>query len=157
MTKGFTIIELLIVIAIIGVLAYVSLPMGLTFFRSQNVSSAREQLVELLNRARHNAILQKNDSAYGVYIDTMNGDLTSFTLYRGAAYGDNPSDDEVYEQAPNLTISTGDSSLVSGEINFSKLTGMPSATGTITIKNVNGGSNENRSVTIDYFGNATKN
>lgn len=158
MKKGFTLIELLIVIGMMTILAGFTMPVGMTFYRSQAVEGARSELIETLSRARHNAVLMKGDSRYGVLInpnDPVSGDLISFTLYKGASFDTRTEEDEdydeVYIQVPNLTISvSGSSDLLEGDINFSKLTGLTTATGTITI--THGSGSESRSIFIDNFG-----
>lgn len=156
MNKGFTLFELLLVIGVMGILAYLSMPIGFTFYRAQVVDSARGQLMETLSKARHNAVAQKYDSRYGVKINTIGGSLTDFTLYKGDAFNGLNYDstyNEVYSQTANLRITaTGSAALSGGDINFSKLVGTTTATGTITIINLDG--NETRSVLIDDFGNA---
>lgn len=152
MNKGFTLIELLLVIAIIALLSYLAVPIGMNFYRSQVVEGARGELIETLSKARRNAVLMKGDSRYGVVIDSIGGTLDSFTLYKGDEPGDNPDYDEVYNQAPGLSISaTGTDALENGDINFAKLSGLTEAMGTITITH-NGG--ESREILIDDFGNA---
>jgi prepilin-type N-terminal cleavage/methylation domain-containing protein len=156
MNKGFTLIELLLVIAIIAILSYLAVPIGMNFYRSQTVEGARSQLIESLGRARRNAVLMKADSQYGVKILSADGELTSFTLYKGEVYDSSRDEtyDEVYAQAPNMTISfSGTDELVSGDINFAKLSGATEAMGTITVTHDGG---ESRSIIIDDFGNAYK-
>ncbi len=145
--RGFTIIELLLVIATLALLSFLSVPVSLNFYRSQLVATSQNELLDALTRAQYNAKLQKADSRYGVYIDT-----NSFILYKGSVYGEDPSYDEVYIQPDVLSFSTsGSTAIQTNDINFLKLTGLTSATGTITITHTNGESGE---VIIDEFGNA---
>ncbi|MFA7252482.1 MAG: LamG-like jellyroll fold domain-containing protein [Candidatus Paceibacterota bacterium] len=126
--RGFTLIEILLVVGIAAGIFLLSAPYSLKFYQTQLVEEARNNLADTIQRARHNAILQKGDTDLGVSLADANG----YTLFRGSAYN-NPSDsDEVYTWTNGITIDTsnfGDSD----EIVFSKLTGQPSATGTITI------------------------
>lgn len=149
-------IELLIVIALMAILSTLAVPVSIKFYRTQLVSEAQGTLVDVLTRARQNAVLQKYDSRYGVWIEDLDspGTLETFTLYKGASFDEVGRDDdydEVYPQLEGLLISVdGTSDLDSGDINFAKLTGETSATGTITITHASGG--ESRSLTIDDFG-----
>ena len=151
--KGYTLIELLLVVGLIGILALFSVPIGINFYRSQLAEGSRTELIELLTRARRYAVLQKSDARYGVKIETSGGEISSFILYQGVDYDSrNDTLDETYSQVPNLEISySGSADLSLGEINFSKLAGTTTATGTITISHTYGGS---RAVFIDDFGNA---
>ena len=155
--RGFTLLELLLVIGILAIMSYLAVPISFTFYRSQVVDGARSELLEVLSRARHNAVLQEYDSRYGVYISPSplnGGALSTYTLYQGnSSTTRNQTYDEVYTETPNLTITaTGSTALVAGDINFSKLVGTTTATGTITIQY--NGATESRSVVIDSFGNA---
>jgi len=150
---GFTMMEFLLVVGIIAILSYMTVPLGINFYRSQVVETARTNLLEVLGKARQNAVLMKGDSRYGVLVDTMNGSLSTYTLYKGNSFGSKDDDfDEVYTQPPGITISAvGTSNLTSGDINFNKLSGTTNATGTITITHSGG---EARAIIIDIFGNA---
>lgn len=154
---GFTLIELLLVIGLTAILMSLTAPLGMRFYRSQMVESARTELIEILTKARHNAALMKGDSRWGVYItpDDLSSasDLVSFTFYRGNNYNEKESDyDEVYSQPANLEIyASGTNDLLVGDINFSKLSGTTTATGTITIRHSSG--SEARSILINNFGN----
>lgn len=161
MKRGFTLIELLLVIGIMAILAGLAVPITMNFYRSQSVEFARSQLIETLSRARHNAVLMKGDSRYGVYITpadiSSEQDLVSFTLYKGNDYASSQISDsdynEVYELPPNLIISAaGSDEIKAGDINFTKLFGLTPATGTITIRHGSGA--ESRTMIIDDFGNA---
>ncbi len=156
MKQGFTLMEILIVVAMIGILSYLAVPVSINFFRSQAVESARTDLIEILGRARHNALLQKGDKNWGVYIQDIDGTLSAVTLYKGNSYASRLSsatNDEKYDQVGNLSIkSSGSSHLASGDINFTKLTGYTNATGTLTINYTD--NSESRELIIDDFGNA---
>ena len=148
--------ELLIVIGMLAILSYLAVPVSITFYRSQVLDSERGDLISILMRARHNAVLQKYDSRFGVYIDDMGGNFVSYTLYRGDAYDALNHDtdyDEVYPANSGTSISAvGSTGIQTGDINFAKLTGLTSATGTITVSHNSGP--ESKSLLIDSFGNA---
>src|SRR3982751_3855257 len=106
MKKGFSLLEVLLVVGMMTLLAGFTAPLGFNFYRSQTVESARSQLLETLSKARQNAVLQKGDSRYGVKINTLDDNLSRFTLYKGSTFAGRDSDyDEVYEQTAGLSIS----------------------------------------------------
>ena len=59
--RGFSITELIVVIAMIGILSLLAVPSLATYWRTSSLSAGAEQLVSVLNRARHLAI-RTNDS-----------------------------------------------------------------------------------------------
>jgi uncharacterized repeat protein (TIGR02543 family) len=123
--KGFSLLEVLLIITIIVVIFSFSIPFSLKLYHTQLLEGARNDIVDVLQRAKHNAILQKNDSSFGVQIDAG---LDNFVLFQGASYADRvQSLDEVYDLLPGIAV------FGPAEIVFSKLTGLPSVTGTTTL------------------------
>jgi MSHA pilin protein MshC len=56
--RGFTVVELLVVLAIAGIVAATSVPWMITYWRSATLRAAAEELATGLNRARQLAISQ---------------------------------------------------------------------------------------------------
>ena len=124
-SRGFTLIEILLIMAItVGIFVFSS-PYTVKFYNSNLVEESRSGIIDALLQARHNAVLQKNDSDFGVKI---NNDAHNYVLFQGSTY-DSREDtlDDIYYLLDAITVSEPT------EIVFSKLTGVPSATGTITI------------------------
>jgi len=122
--RSFTLVEILIVIAIIAFLVILTLPWGIGFYRTQQLDATTDQIVQALRRAQLNAMSVDNDSAFGVYFGS--GQTGQYVLFRGSSY---PGDDEeVFDIIDDISFS-GDIS----EVVFSKLDGTPDVTGDITI------------------------
>lgn len=125
MKKGFSMLELLIVIAMAAVVFAFSAPFALNLYRGQLVAETQSNIVSALLNARHNATLQKNDSAWGVSVSLT---PNSYVLFQGASTSTrDEAKDEVYPVVSEISFS-GLTDVV-----FSKLTGVPSATGTLNI------------------------
>lgn len=123
--KGFTLFELLLVVSIGAVIFLFSAPYGLNFYRSQLAEEARSNIIDGLQRAKHNAVLQKNDSNFGV---TLGGVPHSYVIFQGSNYETrDSSQDEVFLIIEEINFSG------LSEVAFSKLTGLPSITGSIYI------------------------
>jgi prepilin-type N-terminal cleavage/methylation domain-containing protein len=123
--KGFSLVELLLVVAIAAGIFAFSAPFGMNFYRTQLLGDVQSNLIDALQRARHNAVLQKNDSNFGVHIESG-----SYTLFQtpDLTYDNRVSaQDEVFPVINNITFS-GPTDII-----FSKLTGAPNATGTVAI------------------------
>lgn len=132
MRSGFSIIEIVIVIAIFGMLLAIGLPIGLDAYRNYLLTSESRNLLSILRRAETNAFANKNGSAHGVAVQS-----DRFVLFQGQSYAsrDAPYDEE-YPKSGTVTSSG------TAEIIFSQISGKPSASAAITL------SNELRSQTI---------
>lgn len=137
---GFTMLELLVVLGIISILAVLT---GRTFstyaFRQQfqrDVVTVERSIIE--QRSKTLASLQ--NSSYGIYVAS-----TSLVLFEGTTYSaSDPTNEIVYFLG---TVATTSFSNGLSELWFAKITGTPSATGTITLLN----KKANSSTTISLY------
>ena len=56
--QGFGLAELIVVVALIGILGALAVPSLLTYYQSSSLTAGAEQLAAVMNRARHLAISQ---------------------------------------------------------------------------------------------------
>jgi prepilin-type N-terminal cleavage/methylation domain-containing protein len=124
--KGFTLVELLLVIAIIAIVFAFSAPYTIRFYQTNLVEDTSNNIVSVLNKAKHNAVLQKNDSSFGVHFDLAS---SSYTLFQGSDYltDRDETQDEVYSIPGGISFDGLE------DIVFSKLTGLTSTTSTTTL------------------------
>lgn len=120
---GFTLIELLLSVAMISIIAGISLPVYVSFQTRNELATTSSAVVEMLRRAQNYARTGVNDSQWGVAVAS-----STTTLFKGSSYASrDTSYDEVLTLAGSLTASG------LGEVVFAELTGVPSTTGTITL------------------------
>ena len=126
-SRGFTMIEMLVVIVIMSVLASVILPSLLNFRRSSLLNTETQEVVTLVNRARLLSVSSKNDERFGVHFEP-----SKLVLFQGATYTDGVATNE--EHYFDSAISSATSINGGGsEILFAKVTGAASQTATTTL------------------------
>ena len=119
---GFTLIEGLLVLSILGVFAGVSMPMYYRYQERNNVSLAAENATEGINRACILSQLGEHDSGWGYSI-------TYGILYKGSSYDTRDTAyDESYPVFGGVSVTGPD------EIAFHKLTCEPIGAGSITFE-----------------------
>jgi len=136
---GFTLLEVLLSVAVVAILAGVSVPLYQSFQIHSDLDEAAATFVHALRRAQTLAMTGSGDSMWGVA--AQNG---SITVFRGASYVlRGSSTDETFDVSPMLSI-TG-----VWEIVFSKVEGHPSVTGSTIFTSSAG---EARTITINEAG-----
>lgn len=125
--KGFTLIEIILSITLIGILAGISFPLYQTFQIKNDLNIAANEIIKSLRRAQILSETMDYDSSWGLKIETQ-----KITLFQGENFSNREKNfDEQFELPP--TISNPGIS----EIVFSKLYGEPNAWGTITLTSTN--------------------
>lgn len=147
--KGFTVLELLIVLGIIGLLVRIIIP-GLASFRNNQILKNNTQdIVSLLNQARSDTLSSLNSTNYGVHIET-----SRVVYFVGSNFTEPNSSNVVYTLDSNLQIpSSGGINLNGGGANvvFDRLTGDTNNYGTIVIR-LSSDATKQRTITINKTG-----
>lgn len=118
-SSGFTLIEVIIVMAIIAILGIVGIIFGLDSYTRSVCHSERDTLVFLIYRARNKAVDNADKMSHGIHFENDKYILFSGDIYR-------PSDalNETTSRGSSVPISISTSSVVlSGDIIFNQLTG----------------------------------
>lgn len=119
--SGFTLVEGLIVIAILGILTGVTLPMYTEYRERTDLELAADQVTQGLSRAKLLSELNEHDSPWGFSIDDG-------VLFKGGNYG---TRDAAFDEA--YPIEDGISTSGLSTVSFAQITGKPNATGSITL------------------------
>lgn len=146
--RGFTIIELILVIAIISFLAVLSSPFYSRFLLQNAVDNTVSQLAGSLRKAQIYSMMGKQGSGWSV---NYGGVANTITLYKGTtafALRPNPSADETFSINPNVSVSG------ITDINFARITGMPAPTGPTTVT-ISSGTNS-KTIIVNLQGVTTK-
>ena len=140
MKKSFTLIEILLVLGILTVLISLTLPLSLSFYKSQQLYSHTQDLIQVLRRAQLKAITAEADSSFGIYFDE---NQKKYILFRGSFFDPAAPDNEEFNLPQIININTPFSEIV-----FSKLEGRPNVFGNIVLDS-NG---ESRVININKLG-----
>ncbi len=135
---GFTLVEVLVVIAIFGALVMMGLFFDFTFYRGASFHADVDIFASILQRARAKAINNINESDHGVYIDT-----DDYVLFQGDSYAlRNTTFDQVISRNPNVNFSG------TSEVVFRQLSGDSSFEGNLVIN----GSGKSATISLNYEG-----
>ena len=137
--KSFTLVEILIVIAILGGLAGLAFPIMRSLLIANYLTSSSEEIVQYLRQAQTNAINGVGDSRWGVFFDQSNN---KFTLFRGDFFGQDHSYDLVAELPNSVKIKTD------LEIVFEKTSGKTNEC-SLTLEGLN---NQAKNIIINEYG-----
>lgn len=137
-TNGFTLLELLLVIATITILVGFSVPVSARSQVKNDLDIATSTIVQSLRRAEILSKAVDGDIGWGVNIGSGN-----ITLFKGNTYATRDTNfDETTTLQPTITPSG------LSEIDFAKFTGLPGSTGTITLTT----SSDTKNITINAKG-----
>ncbi len=120
--KGFTLIEILLVVSIIAMIFAFTVALGFDSYRRNSLKTERDTLISILQKARSQAINNVNNTKHGFY---FNG--TEYIIFEGDSF--------ISPQPQDLMVQKSSSITTSGlnEIIFDQLTGNASPTGEIVL------------------------
>ena len=137
--KGFTLLEVLISVAIVGILAGISIPVYRSLQTRNDLDLTVSIVVQNLRRAQVLSQAIQGGSEWGVNVSPG-----LVTLFRGGGFAArDPSSDELFEVSDTITPSG------IGEVVFSRLIGDPSDSGDIVLTAISG---DTRTITINSKG-----
>jgi len=137
--KGFTLIEIMLTLALFGVVAGITIPVHQSFQNKNDLDISASILAQSMRRAKALSQASDFDTTWGVYVAT-----STIAVFQGANYTARDSSyDEVFEMVDSISVSG------ISEIVFAKFTGEPNTTGTTILTSVN---NDTKNIVINSKG-----
>jgi len=128
--KGISLLEIIIIIAIITIIVAITLPNFSEFKKQQALQVTKEDIISFLNEARNMTISSKNSTTYGIRFESNRA-----TLFPGDAYVDSIINKQInFDQAviiPNNGINLSGGGI---DVIFKRITGDTINHGTIVIQ-----------------------
>lgn len=139
--KGFTLLEMLLSVAVIATLAGLSLPVFRTMLTKNDLDIAAVTTAQTLRRAQVLSQAVDGDTSWGVKVQSG-----SIVVFKGASYATRDTTfDEIFDVPTTISISGAT------EIVFAKFTGFTQTTGTIFLST----EGDSRSISINEKGTLT--
>ena len=138
LNKGFTLLELLLSVAVISALAGLSLPVYRTLLTKNDLDIAAVAIAQSSRRAQVLSQAVDGDTSWGLKV--QNG---SIVIFKGANYSARDTNfDEVFDMPGSIGVGGATETV------FAKFTGFPQTTGTISLST----ESDSRSLTINEKG-----
>ncbi|MBU6414704.1 prepilin-type N-terminal cleavage/methylation domain-containing protein [Patescibacteria group bacterium] len=147
---GFSLIEIIIAVAVLGILAVLAVSGFSSFKASGELFRAADTIVGALNNARSQTLASRDDSQYGVFFDQNQNQIVFFA---GNYYNASSPTNEITELPTQIEISSLSLTNATTAIAFARLSGDPSATGTVVLR-IKGNTLQTKTIQINDSGTA---
>lgn len=106
-TRGFTVVELMLSVAVIALMAGISMPIYRTFQTRNEADIAAQMIAQALRIAEMHALLGRSGSGWGVYIET-----DAVTVFKGGSYTERDTDFDNIQALPSSVEISGDQEFI---------------------------------------------
>jgi len=149
MTKGFTLLEILIVIAVLAVIGALSANYLTSYQKDLNLNKESNQIVNYLEQARNKSLAKEDNRAWGIHFENPASGSDFFELYSTSTnYSGGTISEKIYLSS-GVAFSdpaTGNST----DVQFSKLLANVASTTSVTI--VSQTTNNSKTITVNTEG-----
>lgn len=144
--KGFTLVEILISLAILAVVLTVALHAILSFRAVSDLNATGEQVASFLSEARNKTLASKSDTQYGIRFN-----LDRCVFFSGAVFASSTPGNKEYVFPRDVEISSIALAGGSKDTVFDRLTGETAGSGAITVR-IKADTSRTRTVSISSTG-----
>ena len=149
MKKGFTLIEILIVLAVLLIVLSLSVVVFYTLTRKTDLDTSRDNIVTTLNTAKNKTLASEGADQYGVYFDGSSNDTSldahEYILFQGSSYAGASLETHILPATVKISDLSFKGTDDENEVVFNRLEGGTDNDGSITIQLVT----TDEDVTID--------
>lgn len=125
--SGFTLPELLVIVAILVILTGLAIPTFLHFREESDLNDSAEEIINTLRVAQNKTLASEGASQWGVYFNTSTSPH-QYTLFQGSSYGSRTTSSDEIHKLPQ-TVEIYEISLWGGNTAlFQRITGFASST-----------------------------
>ncbi len=149
--KGITILEIIIVIAVVGILARVVYPQLVKIKQTQVLKNASEDIISASNKAKSETLASLDSYNYGIHFQ-----VDKIIIFRGTSYVSNDANNEIIDIISPASISTISLSGGGTDFYFNRQSGTPNKNGSVVVS-IAGDSNLTKTITISATGSLSVN
>lgn len=131
--RGFTVIEVILVIAIMGFLVVLAAPFLSDTLSRNDLAIASDGAIDALREAQSSSMSGRNTGLFGVHFETA-----QFVFFEGATYNPSDPNNVTHALGGNVTITTITISGGGSDVHFASHKGEPTETGSVTFTDVGG-------------------
>ncbi|KKS45095.1 hypothetical protein A3I25_02695 [Candidatus Nomurabacteria bacterium RIFCSPLOWO2_02_FULL_42_17] len=129
MKSGLSLIEVLVVLAIIGILSAVVFGNFGTYRANQALQNSGEGVLSFLNSARSRTLFSEDSSQYGVHLEQ-----SKTVLFKGVTYSAGANDNREFILDPSIEIVSVNLAGGGDNIVFERLSGATDQDGTFVLR-----------------------
>lgn len=144
---GFTLIEILVSLSLLGILALITIPSYQLFISDKNIEASASNVSWIIRNAQTKSYNGFQNESYGVFFDSSSTP-NRFILFKGTTYDPIDSDNEIHE-LPSIIKFENINLEGKSEITFNEYKFEPNTTGSVTLQNNRG---EESTIYISKYG-----
>ena len=128
MKRGFTLLEMILVLAVIAVVSGILLGAFASFREASQLTETHSSIIGILKDARSRTLASKGNSNHGVHFEEI-----KTVLFKGSTYSSSDPSNEIYLLPAGIKISSINLTGGAADTVFTRLLGTTTASGKITI------------------------